>query len=598
MAKYQSPGIYINEIPQSSLSISLLETAFPVFLGFTEKLVFQGENILQIPYLIQSMREFEEVFGGDFTPELDATQIFSENSHSEEFFYLYKSMHLFFANGGVKAYVISIGNYAMEVHPEAFLEGILVSQKLEEVTLIAFPDAVKLSDEEMGRVQNHALEACKEAGNRFCVLDTKVNLSLNEGWATVQQFRKQIGPQNLEFGAAYMPWLVAKLEVEVTAISIRGIFPQLYEQDSILLENIYQGKSIREWIQSYESFLREFQLAQQNSVFADVFPQFEREKEEYISGVKMDLNPFDSTQFFRAILRYDSNSDDWNQVWKDAILVPILIWQNEYQALLEIEDESEQKEKKFNFLDELIQSEFFQKLKEFPFYLKDVSQPIQMKFERILKDIFPFYVELIRRYQRKLQEVPPSGAILGIYVSVDDTRGVWKAAANVSVEGIQNLTYYFNANEMDQLVVDPYEGKSINPIRKISDSNFLVWGARTLAGNNVEFRYIPVQRLILSIKKDVIESMDWIHREVNDSTLWLKIRTEIENYLFNLWKNGGLAGSQPEEAYFVHCNLNISMTMQDLTEGRLIVQMGVAPLRPAEFLIIRLEFQVNSPVGD
>ncbi|RTL57508.1 MAG: phage tail sheath family protein [Sphingobacteriales bacterium] len=191
------------------------------------------------------------------------------------------------------------------------------------------------------------------------------------------------------------------------------------------------------------------------------------------------------------------------------------------------------------------------------------------------------------------KEVPPSGAICGIYAKVDSERGVWKAPANVAVNGIIALTVLVDSINADKLNIDVNNGKSINTIRYFEGKGFLVWGARTLAGNDNEWRYVSVRRFFIMIEQSVKQSTAWAVFEPNDSNTWVRIRGEIENYLFNLWRNGALQGAKTQEACYVRCGINETMTNLDILEGRLIIEIGLAVVRPAEFIILRFSHKVQ-----
>ncbi|HNC25190.1 MAG TPA: phage tail sheath subtilisin-like domain-containing protein, partial [Opitutaceae bacterium] len=183
--------------------------------------------------------------------------------------------------------------------------------------------------------------------------------------------------------------------------------------------------------------------------------------------------------------------------------------------------------------------------------------------------------------------LPPSAAVAGIYARVDRERGVWKAPANVGVAGILGPVTKISAAEQEDLNVDVNGGKSVNAIRAFAGKGTLVWGSRTLAGNDNEWRYVPVRRLFIMIEESARKASAFAVFEPNDATTWLKVKAMIESFLFGLWERGAFAGSKPEDAYFVHVGLGTTMTSQDVLEGRMIVQIGVAAVRPAEFIILR-----------
>jgi len=189
--------------------------------------------------------------------------------------------------------------------------------------------------------------------------------------------------------------------------------------------------------------------------------------------------------------------------------------------------------------------------------------------------------------------LPPSPAMAGIYARTDRDRGVWKAPANVSVASVIGPVSKINHAEQENLNVDPTAGKSINAIRPFTGKGTLVWGARTLAGNDNEWRYVPVRRLFNMIEESIQKSTAFAVFEPNDASTWLKVKAMAESYLYGLWEQGALAGPEPEAAYFVNVGLGKTMTAQDVLEGRMIVEIGVAAVRPAEFIILRFTHKLQ-----
>lgn len=135
--------------------------------------------------------------------------------------------------------------------------------------------------------------------------------------------------------------------------------------------------------------------------------------------------------------------------------------------------------------------------------------------------------------------------------------------------------------------IDPGPGKSVNAIRPFNGKGILVWGARTLDGNSSEWRYISVRRFFIMVEESAKKATVQFVFEPNDANTWTKIRAMIENFLTVLWRDGALAGSKPEQAFFVKCGLGQTMTAQDILDGKLIVEIGMAAVRPAEFIILR-----------
>lgn len=199
---------------------------------------------------------------------------------------------------------------------------------------------------------------------------------------------------------------------------------------------------------------------------------------------------------------------------------------------------------------------------------------------------------IAKEIKKKLNIVPPSGAIAGIYAFVDSARGVWKAPANISVNGITGLTEDISSDEQADLNVH-HSGKSINAIRHFPGKGNLVWGARTLAGNDYDWKYVSVRRFFNMVQESIKKACTKFELEPNDANTWVRVRAMIENYLISLWRNGGLAGAKPEDAFFVKVGLGKTMTPQDILDGRMIIEMGLAAVRPAEFIVTGFSLQMQ-----
>ena len=190
--------------------------------------------------------------------------------------------------------------------------------------------------------------------------------------------------------------------------------------------------------------------------------------------------------------------------------------------------------------------------------------------------------------------VPPSGAVAGVYAATDTARGVWKAPANVGVADVVEPTVRLDNAHQDELNIDATTGKSINALRAFAGKGTLVWGARTLAGNDNEWRYVPVRRFFNMVEESVKKSTYWAVFEPNDANTWVKVRGMIENYLTQKWREGALAGATTKDAFFVRCSLGTTMNAQDILEGRMNVEIGMAAVRPAEFIILKFSHKLQT----
>lgn len=192
--------------------------------------------------------------------------------------------------------------------------------------------------------------------------------------------------------------------------------------------------------------------------------------------------------------------------------------------------------------------------------------------------------------------LPASCAIVGKYAEIDHSRGVWSPPANVGISLAVNPEINLSIREQEDLNVDPIGGKSVNVIRSLPGrGNAIIWGARTMAGNDTEWRYISVQRFFSMVEKSIESATAQVVFLPNDANTWQRIRSMIEDYLTQLWKAGALTGVKTQEAFYLKVGLNQTMTASDLLEGRMIVEIGLAALRPGEFILLRFLYMMIAP---
>ena len=191
------------------------------------------------------------------------------------------------------------------------------------------------------------------------------------------------------------------------------------------------------------------------------------------------------------------------------------------------------------------------------------------------------WLEMYDAGARRPAYFPPSGAMAGIYARTDLERGVHKAPANEVVRGCTGLSCAYNEGEQD--ILNPI---GVNLIRAFTGRGIRVWGARTISSNGL-WKYLNVRRLFIYVEESIKANTNWVVFEPNSTTLWSRVTRTIEAFLATCWRDGALAGSTPSEAFFVECGPT-TMTQDDIDNGRLICQIGIAPVKPAEFVIFRI----------
>ncbi|MCP4369597.1 MAG: phage tail sheath family protein [Deltaproteobacteria bacterium] len=201
---------------------------------------------------------------------------------------------------------------------------------------------------------------------------------------------------------------------------------------------------------------------------------------------------------------------------------------------------------------------------------------IQVIVEKITKEGEEEKVELDNIF------MPPSGYMAGIYARSDTERGVHKAPANEKVKGVIKLKIPISTEDQDGL-----NPEGINCIRKFQGRGIRVWGARTLAPKGSLWKYINVRRLFLYLEESIDENTQWVVFEPNNYKLWGRVTATITNFLTTVWRDGALMGKTPEQAFYVKCD-RTTMTQDDIDNGKLICEIGVAPVKPAEFVIFRI----------
>ena len=204
---------------------------------------------------------------------------------------------------------------------------------------------------------------------------------------------------------------------------------------------------------------------------------------------------------------------------------------------------------------------------------------------------FP-WIEVYDPAKDKNVFVPPSGHMVGIYARSDNTRGVHKAPANEVVRGALGLKYTISKGEQD--ILNP---RGINCIRYFKDRGIRVWGARTVS-SDPSWRYVNVRRLFIMVEESIKNGTQWVVFEPNDFTLWKRIKRNITAFLLRVYKDGALFGKTPEEAFYVKCDEETNPP-ESVDAGMVVIEIGMAPVKPAEFVIFRIsQWQAGASVDE
>ena len=444
-----------------------------------------------------------------------------------------------------------------EIDQEVLCKGITPFEKEQEPTLMIIPDAVSLADADLcANVHTALLAHCNKMQNRFTILDvfegfTERNLEKD----CVADFREKVGTMYLNYGASYYPWVKTNV-VSSNEVSFAIIEPEKDAKGQVT------GTP-------YKQLADDLKISVLPDLTDDDYKELVAAK---LENFPADLFPINIEKDFDAVKKT-----------LDNVVVP--------EAKPDDPDDVKNKEKikaQLNNLCSYLQKnkdliKTFQRLSSF-----DMTNDDPTDLHNQLMAVCPAYVEMVSQMLDELNLMAPSAAMAGVYARVDNSNGVWKAPANVSINGVVSTAVNMTNEEQEDLNV-PLNGKAVNAIRYFIGDGIKVWGARTLKGNSLDWRYINVRRTIIMLEESIKQACKAYVFENNTATTWLTMKNMIDNFLNGIWRRGGLAGQTPEDAYEVHVGLGDTMTAEDILEGYLRITVKVALIRPAEF--IELTFQ-------
>ena len=516
MAKiHATPGVYIEEQSAFPNSVVPIETAIPAFIGYTEKAINNKKGLTNVPMRISSLQEFLLFFGAapKTTYDIEVNQLNYKLQPKAQYFLLYNSIRLFFANGGSACYIISIGNYDQTVELDDFLGekivdnqtktiGINTLLKESEPTMLVIPDAVLLKEKDCYKLQQLMIEHCGFMRSRIAILDVYNGFKKRSPGQddVINKFRSGIGTNFLDYGVAYYPWLnttvIGKEEVNFLNIDIasRAGFIKLLKVDNT--QNVKKG------------------LLDQ--------------------------------------LRADKITTEIERI-PTAVLKTKLVLKGKAGKVPKID-------------------------------VKTLHQT--------LLAVSPLYRDIMDEIRESLNLLPPSGGMAGVYSMVDSSVGVWQAPANVSITSVVSPAVNITNEEQEDLNV-PLSGKAINAIRTFPGRGVLVWGARTLDGNSQDWRCISVRRTLIYIEQSLKYTAKAYVFEPNTASTWTNLKALITNFLTDTWQQGALAGASADQAFSVDIGLGVTMTSMDILDGIMRISVKLAITRPAEFIVVTFEQQMQ-----
>lgn len=665
---YKTPGVYIEEIPKFPPSIAPVETAIPAFIGYTEKAIRNGESLTKKPTRIESIAEYKEIFGGGPSQNVE---VFLDNNNNfvkgqaDSALYLYDSLRMFYANGGGKCYIISVGSYPTSnsgIRAVDIEAGLLELEKEDEPTIILMPDAVSIDTSGPYSVQQKALEQCKKLMDRVVVCDLLKATDFTTFNNNVGAFRTAIGINSLKYGATYGPWINANLPRQIwrknlllkregigTAIQLESLTAdtaisnlirdvKLAEAGGAALTSSVStitGVTNKTLTDDLQQALDQYRLTTAASTSAELTGALQRFTKltfdvlKAVQAINKPTQPYPSdtkfliTDTIKSYLSHNpglkeiilelvahhtlqhNNADPINDIIQTGLSLDaaaVLLDFTDGNALLA--DTTAQAAVAAQYpgtIDTLkkradVARDAAYSAAQNAITMFNSIKASTYEFEKNLNDsllaAFGKFKELVTKGAEALNLIPPSGAIAGVYAAVDRDRGVWKAPANISLNAVISPAVKISHEQQAEYNVDVNAGKSINIIRTFLGKGTLVWGARTLAGNDNEWRYVNVRRFFNFVEESAKKATEQFIFEPNDANTWVRVQAMIENFLTVLWRQGALQGVKPEHAFYVAVGLGKTMTALDILEGRMIVEIGMAAVRPAEFIILRFSHKM------
>jgi phage tail sheath protein FI len=639
VVQYKTPGVYVEELDAFPPSIVGVETAVPVFIGYTETAERNGRGVYLQPIRIASMVDYAAVFGGAFEPKFklkdppaekalaeakdteqktakdlqdakdalakaadaekaakQADVTLKEDAHNqaqskvrtaeaavkterlgpadvalgERRFTLdygdirhclFNALRLFYANGGGSCYIVSVGEYGEEIDPKALQNGLVAVEDLVGPTMLVIPEAVLLKEATAyNTLVTEMLKQCLAKQDRVAILDiwAPPDFSIDNLDKVVQDFRQGLGAvpsAALKYGMAYAPFLRTSIvdpsELDYTNFSE--------------LEDGKPGPIV--WAL----------LAEANRLYPD---EKKDEKKPALTDQSAETKqppadgkqpPADGKQVTEA-----PPAPAWVALMPKGMTLTTkasLIGTSYLSAMVKVEQEKKDKK--------LTRDEYWTQVK---------------KINEGLTAQVPALKEIYKAMAAKLGILPPSAAIAGVYTQNDTLRGVWNAPANVGLNAVIAPMLSFSSKKQENLNM-PIDGLAINAIRDFVGRGTLVWGARTLDGNSNDWRYIQVRRALIYIEQSVELALNKFVFEPNVGRTWVTVASMIGSFLRGVWQAGGLMGATPNEAFSVQCGLGSTMTAQDVLEGRMLVQIKLQMVRPAEFIVLTFQQQMQGGAG-
>lgn len=554
MAEYLSPGVYVEEYDNSPRSIEGVGTSTAGFVGMAVKGPTAGA-----PSLVTNYASFTRQFG----------QYLSEFSHGE-YRYLAGSVEQFFANGGTRCFVARV--VPEDARAAAAQQGIM---KLSAANEGAWGNRIQVSIE---TVTKKKMQLVAKEGERTYTAKTTVGFREGDIVFIDGEYNRiaTIFDNTVTFDIEFTKEVVdSELVPKQVLYLVEADIQIRYNEETEVYTGISFNRTSSNYIisQMEKSELVKVEILPMEQIGNPVSAVLGEEKTSGMISLsggsdgtvdKINAGTFigeDKGAGKRTGIQAFLENNVVSMMAVPGITIP--------DVIVSLISHCENTGSRFAVID-------------MPRDLSNTKKLIEYR-EMIDSTYAAMYHPWLQNFDRTVQKpgyFPPSGAVMGIYSRTDINRGVHKAPANETVS-CSGLNINFTKGEQD--ILNP---AGINLIRQLPGQGIRVWGART-ASSNSAFKYVNVRRMFIFVEESIKANTNWVVFEPNDATLWTRVQITISAFLNNLWRSGMLAGNSPEESYFVEIGSS-TMTNDDILNGRLICNIGIAPSRPAEFVIFRV----------
>lgn len=567
MAEYLSPGVYVEEFDSGPTPMTGVSTSIAGFIGVAEK-----GPVIGAPILITGPSDFSRKFGG-----------YLQANEFGEYRYLAHAVNHFFVNGGSKAFVMRVAPAdakVAEVKPVKGKEGVL---DIKATNPGAWGNSITIEFSPSSDAKTQILEDLGEGKYR---LKNAIGFDVGDivvlegaGDPQVNKVTSATG-NNITFAKAFEGevvdgGLLPKVSLKTCSLDVQVESGDIVEKYEGVSFNINSPSFIEKRMIKSELIVLNAKINNEALHPLDVVKsaygiEGDKVKIQLKGGMNGSAASLTDADFIgkdegpgsrTGIQAFLDNSD------VSIMAIPGLVSPNVQLSLV---SHCENLGSRFAILD-------------MPMTSKTVADIIQHR-DIVDSDYCAMYhpwLQVFDPLDKKDTFIPPSGSIAGIYSRSDNSRGVHKAPANEIVANCTGLYINYNVGEQDML-----NPKGVNLIRKFPGAGIRVWGART-ASSKPLWKYINVRRLFIFLEESIKANTNWVVFEPNDVVLWSRVKRTIEIFLEGIWRTGALVGGAPADAFFVDIGPN-TMTKDDIDNGRMICVIGVAPVKPAEFVIFRI----------